>query len=122
MLIKENVKNYSTSINFIDDLDNFVGYDMDRQCCEDFGWYITREAVGYDYDKENLSEVQEAELVGYRFDTTFVDNYDFDDTIVFRLYSSTGGVAYLHLYNCQNGYYSHIWESSMNGVEDKGYL
>lgn len=121
MLIKENYKDYTSSINFIDDLDNFVGYDMDGQCCEQFGWYITREAVGYE-DHENVPEVQEAELVGYRFDTTFVDNYDFDETVVFRMYSATGGVAYLHLYNSHNGYYSHGWESSMDGVEDKGYL
>lgn len=119
MLIKENTKNWSSSINFIDDNDNFVGFDIDAQCCEEFGWYVTREATE---DHGHSDELSEEELVGYRFDTTFVDNYDFDETVVFRLVSDKGGVAYLHLYNSHNGYYSHGWESVMNGVASKGRL
>lgn len=121
MLIKENTKNWSSSINFIDDKDNFVGFDMEADCCEQFGWYISREAIAFD-DYESSVELQEEELVGYRFDTTFVDNYDFDETIVFRLVSDKGGVAYLHLYNSHNGYYSHGWEARMDGVTSEGYL
>ena len=121
MLIKENTKSWSESVNFIDDRDNFVGFDMNSDCCEVFGWYITREAVGHDWDS-TPTELTEAELVGYRFDTTFVDNYDFDETVVFRLVNDNGGVAYLHLYNSHNGYYSHGWESVMDGVADSGSL
>lgn len=118
MLIKENYKNYSSSVNFIDINDNFVGFDMDGQCCEHFGWYISREAT----DDVDVVELTEAELVGYRFDTTFVDIYDFDETVVFRLISDTGGVAYLHLFNSHNGYYSHGWESIMGGKHDSGRI
>lgn len=118
MLIKENIKGWSSSINFIDDNDNFVGFDDNQQCCENFGWYITREAT----EDHGYPELSEEELVGYRFDTTFVDNYDFDETVVFRLVSDKGGVAYLHLYNSHNGYYSHGWEARMDGVTSEGCL
>ena len=121
MLIKENYKNYSSSINFIDANDNFVGFDMDWQCCEQFGWYISREAIAFD-DYGSSAELQEEDLVDYRFDTTFVDNYDYDETVIFRLVNDNGGVAYLHLFNSHNGYYSHGWESRMDGVEDSGRL
>lgn len=118
MLIKENTKGWSSSINFIDDRDNFVGFDDNQQCCEQFGWYIARVAT----DDSQVAELSEAELVDYRFDTTFVDNYDFDEVVVFRLVSDNGGVAYLHLYNSHNGYYSHGWESTMDGISREGYL
>ena len=121
MLIKENYKNYSSSINFIDSNDNFVGFDMGGQCCEQFGWYISREAIAFD-DYGSSVELQEEDLVGYRFDTTFVDNYNFDETVVFRLVSDKGGVAYLHQFNSHNGYYRHGWESTMDGISREGYL
>ena len=114
MLIKENTKSWSDSVNFIDENDNFVGFDMNSNCCEDFGWYITYEPIGFS-SSYNVKELTERELVGFKFDTTFVDDYDFDETVVFRLVSDQGGVAYLHLYNSHNGYYSHGWESNFAG-------
>lgn len=118
MLIKQNTKGWSSSINFIDDNDNFVGFDDNQQCCEQFGWYITSEAT----EDASSPELSEEELVDYRFDTTFVDNYDFDEAVVFRLVNDNGGVAHLHLYNSHNGYYSHGWESVLDGVKDSGSL
>lgn len=119
MLIKNNAKGWGGSINFIDVNDNFVGFDMSGQCCETFGWYITREVTSFEDD---YTELQEDDLEDYRFDTSFVDNFSLDETVIFRLVNDVGSVAYLHLYNSHNGYYSHGWESEFNGVTRGGSL
>ena len=111
MLIKET----GDKVNFIDKNDNFVGYDMDGQCCEYFGWYITNSVT---------TEVQEENFCsdGFWFDVT-VEPVELDKgdyyIVVFKLVNSSGEVLYLHLFNEHNGYYSHGWNTSF-GCE--GYL
>ncbi|WNL63367.1 hypothetical protein [Citrobacter phage Tr1] len=117
MLVKECYKSFSDSVNFIDKNDNFVGFDMNSQCCEQYGWFFAREIFNVD-DIQSEDEMTEEQLKGYFFDTTFVDTSD-SDCVVFKIINEHGSVAFLHLFNDHNGYYSHGWESSFNG---KGYI
>lgn len=99
MLIKEE----KGDINFIDKNDAFVGYDYSASCCEDFGFYVSREANTVDED---------INLASYWFDTS-VEPIDFNgDDIAFKCINEEGDVCYLHLYNYHNGYYSHGWKTS----------
>ena len=34
-------KQYSYSINFVDENNVFVGYDLEQQCCEEADWFFT---------------------------------------------------------------------------------
>lgn len=111
MLIKET----GSKVNFIDKNDNFVGFDMDGQCCEYFGWYITNNVTA-EIPEENMC------AEGFWFDVTSEPiECDMGDcyVVAFKLVNSSDEVLYLHLFNEHNGYYSHGWDTSF-GCE--GYL
>lgn len=111
MLIKET----GSKVNFIDKNDNFVGFDMDGQCCEYFGWYITNIVTAEIPEETRCAE-------GFWFDVKATPiECDAGDcyTVAFKLVNSSGEILYLHLFNEHNGYYSHGWETSF-GCE--GYL
>lgn len=106
MLIKEE----RGRINFIDDNDNFVGFDFESCCCENFGWHAATELTAIAPDKE-------PSLDGFRFDTSIepldVDSSDDEEAVVaFKCVNDAGDVVYLHLSNSHNGYYSHGWDAS----------
>ncbi len=108
MLIKEE----KGRINFIDDNDNFVGFDFEKDCCENFGWHVANEMT-------EVAPDNEPSLDGFRFDTTVEpQNIEIDDeddcggTVVFKCVNDAGDVLYLHLSNVHNGFYSHGWDAS----------
>ena len=106
--------------NFVDLENRFVGFDANRQCCEAFGWMITRKAP-QSLDDDTLwepNDIGKADLMeGYVFDVHFKDSIDITGTIagepvgtaVFRLVKGDEE-AFLTLYNAHNGYYSHGFE------------
>lgn len=112
--------------NAVDHKNVFVGYSLYQQCCENAGWYI--------HPSENLDTSLHGNIllpsgnVGPGEQT--LDDYEFDvDTLnrsgcrverddgtddtfycVFPLINTVSGDrAYLILFNCHNGYYSHGW-------------
>ena len=111
MLIKET----KYKVNFIDKNDTFVGFDMEGQCCENYGWYIANSVTDQVQEEIRCAE-------GFWFDITADPvEYSTDDcyTVAFKLVNSSGEILYLHLFNEHNGYYSHGWNTSF-GCE--GYL
>lgn len=101
IIIKENYDR----VNFIDKNDIYIGFDLSRQCCEDFGYYISRNK----FDEENSIPLYK--LKGYYFDT----NKSLDDIIKIKgdvaciklINDKNNECIYLHLYNNHNGYYCH---------------
>lgn len=122
------IASFEYSINFIDPLDVFVGYDDTSSCCEDFGWLflpkpytqMTSELIGSQGDwSEYGSSLDQSmcmfgndekkimkELENFVFDTT-TKVEDEGDAAIFRLIGPNGNEVYLHLYCYHNGYYSH---------------
>lgn len=119
------IASFEYSINFIDPLDVFVGYDDTSSCCEDFGWLFLpciytnmedhfRERGIEILDEGGLSEDMcmfsgdEKAVMGalenYVFDPSFME--DHGDVAVFKLLGPNGNEVYLHLYCYHNGYYS----------------
>lgn len=105
-------------VNFVDEKNVLVGYDMSSSCCEYFGWFI-RESIDMtlgnspedDEDAKSVDERNE-ELKDHYFDTSFFDQGgDGNETsfAVFKLIKrkNDANPLYLHLFNCHNGYYSH---------------
>ena len=99
--------------NWIDQNDIVVGYDEDRQCCEDFGWGV--------YNAETKERLQDdpAGLL-YHFGDADTD-VDFDNALTDLDGDSNNDIIHIELlpddgkspklilefYNCHNGYYHH---------------
>lgn len=118
-------------VNFVDDNNVVVGYDMQQECCERADWFISDKVAAV--MPENPS--QERHLDGYVFDKEFFkeisylasegsDGNALEDgaMVVFRLVNG-GKEKYLHLYNCHNGYYDHGFEMKIgDSVVREGML
>jgi len=116
MKIVECHKGYGESINFIDEHDVFVGYDLYQDCCEHASWYIDC-AREFDYDwmgtpKEGVTDG--IRIDGYVFDTSFLggvpeddDRLDAGQYVTFKLHCSGKPDIYLFLFNSHNGWYGH---------------
>ena len=97
--------------NFIDHNDNFVGYeDQDVSCCENPYWEF-EDSFGNPLG-ENVDPQLPLEFTGE------VEESNSDFSISFKC---TNGYT-LKLYNIHNGYYSHFWESTINGTHNRGYI
>lgn len=102
-------------VNFVDESNCLVGYDMRQDCCEHAGWHIadtpTFDLIETDEPKEPV------DYAGWAFDQWYMmritgGEVDEGGMVVFKLYRKTKGgepaeSKYLHIYNCQNGYYGH---------------
>ena len=122
-----------TKINFVDENNVLVGYDMDHYCCEYAGWFITKKKYNKvpSRDIEKLNKIT-PDLTNYRFNRAFfeiisADAYEEENILRFKLdnvdYNKPS--LYLHLFNCHNGYYAHGFEvKGIKGIMDitKGYL
>lgn len=100
---------YGESVNFVDDYNVFVGYDMSQGCCENFGWFISERR------EKEIIEHKELDVSGFFFDPVFFEesrigeSCDETNMVRFRLVGEEKEL-FLHLYNCHNGYYSHGFE------------
>jgi hypothetical protein len=115
-------------VNFVDDHNVFVGYDMGQSCCESANWLIAKE-IAEDCEKAEGCEFSENELSPYSFDKEFFEKHVMDsdldggDSVAFKLVAENLPDLYLTLWNCHNGYYSHGFEAKIGGVIwEEGYL
>ena len=117
---------FESKVNFVDENNVLVGYDIGRGCCEHADWFIADEITPYSYDCD-LNQTLENES-DYRFDPYFfqevMDSGDLDcgGMVVFRLIGPT--TKYLHIFNAHNGYYSHGFntENFAESVPTNDYL
>lgn len=113
-----NESSWQEKVNFVDENDVFVGYDMEQDCCEHADWFIANKITPYSYDDEDKKEVPDVEA--YSFDKDFfqtVESQDLDEggMVAFRLVADGKPDLYLHLFNAHNGYYGHGFEVKHGG-------
>lgn len=96
----------SGRINFVDENNVLVGYDMTASCCEDFGWALSIES-SLPYEKLNYAHIGENGIdpEGYNFDPVAPSDDVYQKC--FRLTNENDSHIYLILWNDQNGYYDH---------------
>lgn len=120
---------FAHSINFIDENDIFIGFDLRTQCCEDFGWFIKDNESVDDLiqQAESSGESCEEDYSGWLFDLNYFKSDSFDtgtitsaDAVVFRLKKENKS-KYLFLFNIGNGMYAHdfFFGKSMNSYSTK---
>lgn len=110
---------YAEKVNFVDDNNRFVGYDLSQGCCENAGWFISTAPQAGTSDEKTKLLNSIIDFPGYNFDpyyfTRVEGSGEFDEggMIIFRVYN---GVKYLyiHIYNSHNGYYSHGFEYQLD--------
>lgn len=113
-------------INFVDENNVVLGYDMDSQCCEKYGWFISDIQLMSipDEGKEDSEKVPNLEQ--WVFDKSFMNVFEFDTNwkkedetghmAVFRIVNGNSE-KFIHLYNCHNGYYSHGFDFMLEKKE-----
>ena len=107
-------------INFIDENNVFVGYDIEQSCCEHADWFISMK------EPNKIEDFKDLDFDNYVFDKTFFkenplhkDDVDDGGSVLFRLVDHTGGEAFLCLFNSHNGYYGHGFELKIGGQSIK---
>lgn len=105
---------WGARINFVDENNVVVGFDNIRDCCEDFGYYLTKEKPA---GVRPADELEGLDFPGFNFDTSFTPAVDLlpssdcvGGSLTFRLVNAEGEELFLTLYNYHNGYYCHGWE------------
>ena len=115
-------------INFVDENNVFVGYNASQNCCEAFGWFISKDEKDSPFREDwtylygLLDGLREEDLNDYLFDTKYyvkqvspVDDRRAKALARFRLVAQGKEPLYLHLYNVHNGYYCHGFEFGQDG-------
>lgn len=116
------IKTFTTGdkVNFIDDKNVVIGYDLSQQCCENAGWFFDN--VVYS-EFPNIPEKQfsgTAPFEDYNIDPDFFHEIKGDNAMAtFRFVSPTQPDIYLHFYNMSNGYYGHGFTVNINGIETR---
>jgi hypothetical protein len=106
-------------VNFVDDNNALVGFDMDQHCCESFGWFLSSKQPTK-IEEDDYGEGLATE--GYQFDVNYFEGGCLQDDEGFE----EGGMAtfrlvkgeeemFLTLHNTHNGYYSHGFEMKVGG-------
>lgn len=117
-----------TKVNFVDENNVFIGYDLSRSCCECADWFVSSGVHVKQPDSIEDDPIVAAAkgvpykpngLTGYVFDTSYfkeVEGGDFDGggMVVFRL---TNGMdeQFVHIFNSHNGYYGHGFKVTISG-------
>lgn len=110
---------WGAKVNFVDDNNVFVGYDMDQSCCEYADWFIISRQLPFDEFETSYSEYEKPNIDGYYFDKSFFVQYeghpdlDMGGCVIFKMVGC-GDPLYLHLFNVHNGYYAHGFEFKIN--------
>lgn len=107
-------------INFVDNHNIVIGYDLSQQCCENAGWFFDHQVYS---EFPNISEKQfsgTAPLEDYNIDPNFFNEIKGDNAMVtFRFFSPTQPDIYLHLFNMSNGYYGHGFYLNIGGINNR---
>ena len=95
-------------VNFVDENDVFVGYSMESDCCENFGWFINAKVSTTVIPSK--TEIP-GDLEGWVFDKDYIKKLTPScvhegGMVVFRMVKGDEE-KFLHLFNCQNGCYNH---------------
>jgi len=116
---------WADKINFVDENNVLVGYDMCQDCCEDADWFISeqmhKETDGVYLHKHGRGTKLTAEdLKPYVFEPNFfvgIEDSELDSggMVAFRLVAKGKPDLFLHLFNAHNGYYGHGFEVKISG-------
>lgn len=118
MKIFDKAEPWPTKVNFVDENNVVLGYEMLMTHDEEAWWFIANTEVEYPQHCHSFIDCTEKELEDYTFDITYNKYVEtdrkFDDggLYIFRIKNAEGNFKYIHLCNIHNGYYTHGFEFS----------
>jgi len=110
-IFEGDTSSWGSKVNFVDDAGVFVGFDLEKSCCEEAGWCLATAILPFNEATDAAFEpVQDVDK--YSFDRDFFVSVadpalDEGNMVVFKLQASALPDLYLHIYNAHNGYYGH---------------
>ena len=131
MLHKENqIEGFEDKVNFVDENNVFLGYDLTQDCCEYADWFISKETPKIIPKEPNQDEEL---LKDYKFVNTYIKHHDVDHedkklderptTVVsFKIRNNVNDELYINLFNNHNGYYTHGFEYNNNDSRYPTYI
>lgn len=128
MKIFNNSEPWTEKVNFVDENNVVLGYDMSPSCCESFGWFIADRVVSTMAEYNQLNQTfNDDDYTDWRFDPHFFQDggdesgYDVEAMAIFRIVDQTTMESrYIHLYNMHNGYYSHGFSFTQSDTSIRG--
>lgn len=117
MKIFDQVKPFEDKVNFVDQNNVVVGYDMSQDCCEYADWLIADAPTDQFHNGcSHQTNVDETDYIQYCFDVDYFEEDGYDETsiAIFRLVAPELPDKFLHLHNTHNGYYSHGFTMKVN--------
>jgi len=115
--------NIGQKVNFVDENNVFLGYDLDQNCCEHADWFI---ADTHHMDVQART-TDNPDLEGFVFDTTFfmevsgipylADSDKETSMVIFRIVKGDQE-KFIHLFNTHNGYYKHGFTFDDKGTHE----
>jgi len=104
-------ENFDDKVNFVDENNIFLGYDLEQDCCEHAGWFISNKP------RKSIQRNKEFDLTNFRFDKKFFKSVKFKDDdedkeggmVIFKITDGEKEL-FIHLFNVHNGYYAHGFE------------
>lgn len=122
--------NDGRKVNFVDDNNMLVGFDIYQNCCENFDYFFSTVAG----DESEKYFLEENSMQDYSFineepqENIYVQGRDCEycptHSVTFMLEHKNGQLAYLTLHNTHNGYYSHgfSFQDSIGKIISQGGL
>ena len=123
MKIFNKTEPHEFKVNFVDENNVMLGYDLMQDCCEDANWFIADkpqlETPENDLVKDHFEEGMVIEMPGWVFYKSYFqeiaggDELDAGKMVTFQIKKGIypdKEVKYIHLYNVHNGYYGHGFE------------
>lgn len=125
MKVFDQIKGFEDKVNFVDENNVVVGYNLYASCCERAGYFFSdkedesiRDGDYYldDDDIHYKNVITEETLEKYVFDAEYC-KYG-DSVVIFKLISNLENYnpVYLYLYNIHNGYYAHGFAMKKDGI------
>jgi hypothetical protein len=122
MKVFDSPDTWGSKVNFVDENNVMLGYDMAQDCCEHFGWFVSDKLYGEypDYEKPGYAEIignhgEGLKWSAYRFDPSFhiqIGAGEAGGMATFKIVSKFKKYKpmFLYLFNLHNGYYAHGFE------------
>ncbi len=116
----DTVQAWGTKVNFVDNHNVMLGYDIDQQCCEQADWFIAsrpNQKIPARFNRSNQKKAPTPNLTGWRFDTKYFKQVQVETDSHIAIFRIIRGKKkkYIHIFNCHNGYYGHGFEFKVGG-------
>ena len=113
MKIFDQTEAFPGKVNFVDENNVCLGYDLQQDCYEQADWFISDKEVEINYDDDDVDKFR-FDVEDYVFDPTYFkqvncSGLDEGGMVRFRLVNGNNEL-FIHIYNSHNGYYGHGFE------------